>query len=211
MAGLHVMGETTQRPERNDNAGQASEPRDADSQRRAGDTGALCAKAQAERDRSALLARQLQAAEHQAKENWQLIRDAWGRAERLRAQRLAASTDPGRLRYSAYARLQARLTSLPLIEQAKGIIMAQYGWPEDQAFDAMRRMSQQENIKVRELAASIVAQARSAPAQPPTAPVSTTAQPGRRREPVPGPGGSRDRHRESAQSSHEAARPARSR
>jgi hypothetical protein len=56
---------------------------------------------------------------------------------------------------------------MPVIERAKGIIMAQYGWPEDQAFDALRRASQRENIKVRDLAAEIVAKtARSAPAQP---------------------------------------------
>jgi hypothetical protein len=56
---------------------------------------------------------------------------------------------------------------MPVIERAKGIIMAQCGWPEDQAFDALRRASQRENIKVRDLAAEIVAKtARSAPAQP---------------------------------------------
>jgi AmiR/NasT family two-component response regulator len=31
---------------------------------------------------------------------------------------------------------------MPVIEQAKGIIMAQCGLPEDQAFDALRRASQ---------------------------------------------------------------------
>jgi hypothetical protein len=44
--------------------------------------------------------------------------------------------------------------------------MAQCGWPEDQAFDALRRASQRENIKVRDLAAKIVATtAQSAAAQ----------------------------------------------
>jgi hypothetical protein len=53
-----------------------------------------------------------------------------------------------------------------VIEQAKGIIMAQCGWPEDQAFDALRRASQRENVKVRDLAAQIVAKtARPASAQ----------------------------------------------
>jgi hypothetical protein len=46
---------------------------------------------------------------------------------------------------------------MPVIEQAKGIIMAQFGWSQDQAFDALRRLSQRENIKVRDLAAMVVA------------------------------------------------------
>ena len=55
---------------------------------------------------------------------------------------------------------------MPVIEQAKEIIMVHCGWPEDQAFDALRRASQRENIKVRDLAAQIVAQtARAASAQ----------------------------------------------
>jgi ANTAR domain-containing protein len=57
---------------------------------------------------------------------------------------LGGSPGADRLRYSAYARLQARLASMPVIEQAKGIIMAHCGWPEDQAFDALRRASQRE-------------------------------------------------------------------
>jgi len=70
------------------------------------------------------------------------------------------------MQYSAHARLQARLASMPVIEQAKGVIMAQRGWPEDQAFDALRRASQRENVKVRDLAAMIVARtASSEPAQ----------------------------------------------
>jgi dihydrodipicolinate synthase/N-acetylneuraminate lyase len=43
-----------------------------------------------------------------------------------------------------------------VIEQAKGIIMAQNGcWPEE-AFDLLRRASQRANVKVRELAVQIV-------------------------------------------------------
>lgn len=120
--------------------------------------------------RSVLLAEQLQATQRQASENWQLIQMAWYRTEQIRARRLAARAGPDVLRHSAAARLQAQLASMPVIEQAKGIIMAQYGWPEEQAFDAMRRVSQQENIKVRDLAMSIVAGTRLAgtpPARPP--------------------------------------------
>jgi len=162
---------------------------------RAGDTHDLCAQAQAARERSVLLAERLQESQRVARENWQLIRDAWVRAELIQADRQAARTEPDRLRYSAYARLQAKLASLPVIEQAKGIIMAQYGWTEDQAFDALRRVSQRENIKVRDLAISIVARAASpASVWRRARPAPTTAQPSRERIPRPGSDGSPARY-----------------
>lgn len=60
---------------------------------------------------------------------------------------------------SPHARLQARAASLPVIEQAKGVIMAQWHCSEDEAFDKLRQASQQINKPVRELAAIIVARA----------------------------------------------------
>jgi hypothetical protein len=111
----------------------------------------------------------------------QLIKTARGEVERIQAQRLAARTDRDRLRYSAYARLEARLASLPVIEQAKGIIMARHHCSEDQAFDVLRRASQRENVKLRDLAASIVARtARSARAQRQAGRASAAAQSGER-------------------------------
>jgi hypothetical protein len=62
-----------------------------------------------------------------------------------------------------YARLLARLQTMPVIEQAKGIIMAQSSYSEDQAFDLLRRTSQRQNVPVRELAAHIVAKAAGSP------------------------------------------------
>jgi hypothetical protein len=53
----------------------------------------------------------------------------------------------------------SKLQSLPVIEQAKGVIMARNGLTADQAFDWLCRASKQENIKVRELAARITASA----------------------------------------------------
>jgi hypothetical protein len=121
------------------------------------------------RRQSRALAEQLRAAQRNSAETLRLREAAWARAERIRALWLAAHPDADRLRYSAYARLQARLATMPVIEQAKGIIMAQCGWSADQAFDALRRASQRENIKVRDLAAAIVAKtASAAPAQPQT-------------------------------------------
>jgi hypothetical protein len=117
----------------------------------------LYTQAEAARRQSVLLAAQLRESQRRAMENWQLIQAAWERANQIQTVRRAAQTDETRLRFSAYARMQAKLATLPVIEQAKGIIMAQCGWSEDQAFDALRRASQRENIKVRDLAARIVA------------------------------------------------------
>ena len=129
----------------------------------------LYEQALAARQQSRLLATQLRSTQRRTQENWRLVQEAWGRTQQIRELRLAAQTDPDRLQYSVYARLQARLASMPVIEQAKGIIMAQRGWTEQQAFDALRRASQRENIKVRDLAATIVARTvASAPAQRPS-------------------------------------------
>ena len=139
----------------------------------------LYAQARAARRQAKLLAGELAESRRKTRENLRLIQDSWDEAMRLRARRQAYRTDQDWLRRSAYARLQARLATMPVIEQAKGILMAQYGWAADRAFEVLRRVSQRENVKVRDLAASIVARAaRSAPAQrrpagaPSTAPQS---------------------------------------
>jgi AmiR/NasT family two-component response regulator len=62
---------------------------------------------------------------------------------------------------SAYARLQARLETMPVIEQAKGILMAQHRCGADEAFDLLRRASQRANVKVSVLAAQMVEQIAS--------------------------------------------------
>ena len=63
------------------------------------------------------------------------------------------------LHESAYARLFARFESQPVIEQAKGVLMAESRCSADQAFDMLRRASQRQNIRVRDLAAQIVSRA----------------------------------------------------
>ena len=62
---------------------------------------------------------------------------------------------------SAFARLRATLDSMPVIEQAKGILMAQHRCGPDEAFDLLRRASQRANVKVSVLAARIVEQVAS--------------------------------------------------
>src|SRR5215469_2348055 len=78
---------------------------------------------------------------------YQMYEQACGRTEQLQQMWLSGQQD--RLRYSALARMQARLASMPVIEQAKGIIMAQCGWTADEAFDALRRASMRSNVPVR--------------------------------------------------------------
>jgi hypothetical protein len=65
------------------------------------------------------------------------------------------------LRSSAFARLQARLDTMPVIEQAKGILMAQHHCGPDEAFDLLRRASQSANVRVSVLAERLVDQAAS--------------------------------------------------
>lgn len=77
--------------------------------------------------------------------------------ERLR---LTRGGDTARLRDSAIARLRARLESQPVIDQAKGILIARSGCSPDEAFEVLRRASQRTNTKVRDIAARIVADAQ---------------------------------------------------
>ena len=65
------------------------------------------------------------------------------------------------LHNSAFARLQARLDTMPVIEQAKGVLMAQHRCGPEEAFDLLRRASQHANVKVSVLAARIVEQVAS--------------------------------------------------
>ena len=50
---------------------------------------------------------------------------------------------------------------MPVIEQAKGVLMAQQRCGPDEAFDLLRRASQRANVKVSVLAAQIVEQIAS--------------------------------------------------
>jgi len=55
-----------------------------------------------------------------------------------------------------FARIYARSLTMPVIEQAKGIMMAQTQCGPDEAFDLLRQASQRSNVPVRELAARVV-------------------------------------------------------
>ena len=60
------------------------------------------------------------------------------------------------LQDSAFARLQVQMATMAVIEQAKGIMMAQQGCGPEQAFDLLRHASQRANLKVH-LMAQIIA------------------------------------------------------
>lgn len=55
--------------------------------------------------------------------------------------------------------LHRRLQSQAVIEQAKGLLIGYYGIAPDRAFEVLRRWSQCANVKVRVLAADLVAAA----------------------------------------------------
>jgi len=79
--------------------------------------------------------------------------------ENLRQRRSASDTEM--LRTSEFARLFKRASTLPVIEQAKGILMFYERCTADEAFDMLRRASQRSNVPVREIAAEIVARTSS--------------------------------------------------
>ena len=59
--------------------------------------------------------------------------------------------------------LHAALTSQPVIEQAKGILMARHCCGPDRAFRLLAQASQRENRKLRDVAAAVVASVQASP------------------------------------------------
>jgi uncharacterized ParB-like nuclease family protein len=60
------------------------------------------------------------------------------------------------LRASAPAGRRPGLGCIPVVEQAKGIVMAQQGCRPEEAFDLLHRASQRANVRVYVLAAQVV-------------------------------------------------------
>lgn len=69
------------------------------------------------------------------------------------------------LHEASYARLLTRLHTMPVIEQAKGILMAESRCSPEQAFAMLRAASQRSNVKVRDLAQEIVGRVSGAQSQ----------------------------------------------
>ena len=64
---------------------------------------------------------------------------------------------------SEVADLKAALTSRPVIDQAKGILMAERGCSPDEAFAMLSTASQRDNRKVRDIARALVDHAQQQP------------------------------------------------
>jgi GAF domain-containing protein len=95
---------------------------------------------------------------------------SFGDAEVAVAKRFAAPASAMLANAAAYANamalgddLRRAMASRATIEQAKGIIMATMRCSPEQAFDVLREQSQQQNRKLREVAAEVVANAARRP------------------------------------------------
>ena len=58
------------------------------------------------------------------------------------------------------ARTRAELAGRKQIDRAKGILMRQRGWSEEQAYHSMRKMAMEEGLKLTDIAGSIIVAAR---------------------------------------------------
>ena len=76
----------------------------------------------------------------------------------LISARAVAIPPPRMLPVSALARMKAQLTTMPVIEQAKGILIARTGCDPDEAFSQQRRISQRASVPIRNLTARLVEQ-----------------------------------------------------
>jgi AmiR/NasT family two-component response regulator len=56
--------------------------------------------------------------------------------------------------------LREKMVSLPSIEQAKGILISEEGYSDDEAFDVLKTASMRENRKLRDIAVDLVGGAR---------------------------------------------------
>jgi len=101
-------------------------------------------------------AERLQARMRESRALRQKSQAARARARATRDQVRRARPQRQVLHDSAFARLQAKQATMAVIEQAKGIIMAQHRCGPEEAFDLLRRASQRANIKAHVLAAKIV-------------------------------------------------------
>ena len=86
----------------------------------------------------------------------QVLAGSMARLQATRQEIQAGRSQRAVLHDSAYARLEARLASLPVIEQAKGIVMGRTGCGPEEAFDLLSKASQRGNVPVRELAQAVV-------------------------------------------------------
>jgi hypothetical protein len=77
---------------------------------------------------------------------------------------------PGEDANAELAHMRRRLSTLPAIEQAKGILIGRFGIDADTAFDLLRRWACNNNIKLRDIGRAVVTAAQAA-GQPRNLPV----------------------------------------
>ena len=116
----------------------------------------LRAQAEDVREQSRAAVRRAHATWEQVSAEWQQVEARWRGTEHVRERWLSYAAQHEERQDSAYARIQARLTSTRVIEQAKGILMAEYGFTAEQASDELRRASLRCQMGVQDLAAAIV-------------------------------------------------------
>ena len=125
-----------------------------------------------DRDSRSVLSERLAAARAALAASSQQLAVTHSRLQDTRAALASGRTRREQLHESAYARLRAQLETMPVIEQAKGILIAQTGCGPEEAFDMLRQASQRSNVRVSDLAAAIVQRtvtghpANSAPSGP---------------------------------------------
>jgi hypothetical protein len=107
------------------------------------------------------LAQRIDAARRETEANLLRLDLARSQLQATRQRVAACKAERQVLHDSAFARLAARLDSQPIIEQAKGILIAQVGCTPDEAFGMLRAASQRTNVRVRDLADDIVNRATS--------------------------------------------------
>src|SRR5215470_10861110 len=99
----------------------------------------------ADDDRASALSQRVLGVQARLEESMRNLADSMARLQATRQETRAGRSQRAVLHDSAYARLEARLASQPVIEQAKGIVMAQAGCSPEEAFDLLRKASQRSN------------------------------------------------------------------
>lgn len=98
----------------------------------------------------------LAATAEQTLASYRAVEETWRRSRMLIAHSQTGRVERNFIEKSLFARLQARLETMPVIEQAKGLIVGRTGCHPDLAFEVLREASQRANVPVRTLAAQLV-------------------------------------------------------
>lgn len=92
---------------------------------------------------------------------WQAAQAAWARAQEIQARQEQAEKDSLRSPPASLStRLQAQLVSMPVVEQAKGVLMAQQGCDADQAYDLLCKVAERSGMAIYALAEQIIKKAQ---------------------------------------------------